>query len=58
MFARLLGSASSPVIGRQNCRSGKEHRRPITGPAEIECRSSSGGGGGIVPRHWCQWGKE
>ncbi|CAI9616188.1 unnamed protein product [Staurois parvus] len=43
MFAQLLGSAFSPVIGRQNCSSGKAHRRPITGeeaelsgPAKIE----------------------
>ncbi|CAI9546469.1 unnamed protein product, partial [Staurois parvus] len=26
----LNSSASSPVIGRQNCSSGEAHRRPIT----------------------------
>ncbi|CAI9620755.1 unnamed protein product, partial [Staurois parvus] len=27
----LNSSASSPLIGRQNCSSGEAHRRPITG---------------------------
>ncbi|CAI9554803.1 unnamed protein product [Staurois parvus] len=34
----LNSSASSPVIGRQNCSSGEAHRRPIT---EEEASSSA-----------------
>ncbi|CAI9549269.1 unnamed protein product, partial [Staurois parvus] len=38
----LNSSASSPVIGRQNCTSGEAHRRPITSEVKLGEEEPSG----------------